>query len=231
MKIKSWLDDVLNLFYPAECHLCGNPLSPHERFICTPCIETLPRTGYHNDLRNPMVEKFAGQFPFVSATGHFFYTRESSLAQLIQDMKYRNFPSIGNKLGAIAGEELYMSGFLSDVEVLVPVPMHYFKKARRGYNQSERISRGIGEATGLPVQDILKMIRTRKTQTALSGEERMRNAENLFKVKPGMDIDGKGVLLVDDICTTGATLGSAAKVLTERFPGIKLYLFTLGVSF
>lgn len=229
--MKEWLNDILNLFFPAECHICGNPLSPHERFICTPCIESLPRTGYHRNLRNPMEERFAGLFPFVAATGHFFYSRDSSLARLIQDMKYRNFPSIGNKLGELAGRELFTSGFLNDVEVIVPLPMHFIKKARRGYNQTDRIAAGIGKATGIPVCDALKMTRQRTTQTSLSKAERQANAESLFSPRKNIDLNHKGVLLVDDICTTGTTMGAAAKALTDAFPSVRLYLFALGVTF
>lgn len=226
-----WIEDVLNFVYPAECHLCGNKLSPHEKFICTPCIDSLPRTGYHKNLRNPMESRFAGQFPFIAATGHFFYSRDSSLSQLIQDMKYRNFPSIGNIMGKIAGEELYISGFLNDIDVIVPLPMRFIKQTRRGYNQSERIAEGIGEATGISIVNALKMTRRRKSQTSLNREKRLINAENLFSPRKNIDLNGKGVLLVDDICTTGATLGSAAKSLTDAFPSIRLYLFALGITF
>ena len=226
-----WIRDLVNFIYPAECHLCGGKLGPDERFVCGPCISSLPRTGYHRNLRNPMEARFAGQFPFVAATGHFFYSRESSLAQLIQDMKYRGYPSIGVKLGEISGKELHTSGFLSDVEVIVPVPMHFFKEARRGYNQAERISAGISRATGLPVVKALKMTRQRKTQTLLGRAERMNNAGGLFRSTGKMDLNGKGVLLVDDICTTGATMGGAAKELTETYPEMRLYLMALGITF
>lgn len=226
-----WLNDILNLIYPAECHLCGCDLSQHEQFICLPCLETLPRTGYHRSKGNAMEDRFAGHFPFVAATGHFFYSRESSLAQLIQDMKYRRFPSIGNKMGEIAGKELYVAGFLNDIDVIVPLPMHFFKKAKRGYNQTDRIAAGISQASGIEVVDALKMTHQRKTQTSLSQSERLANAENLFAVRKNIDFNGKGVLLVDDICTTGATMGGAAKALTDAFPEIRLYLFALGVTF
>ena len=229
--MKRWLLDILNLFYPAECHLCGNDLSGEERFVCTPCIETLPRTGYHRNLRNPMEQRFAGQFPFVAATGHFFYSRDSSLSQLIQDMKYRGFPTLGNKLGVIAGRELFTTGFLHDVDLIVPLPMHYLKKAKRGYNQTDRIAAGISEATGIPVADSLKMTRRRRTQTSLSRTERLINAGSLFAPKKDIELNHKGVLLVDDICTTGATMGAAAKALTDAFPHIRLYLFALGVTY
>ncbi|MCH5235291.1 MAG: ComF family protein [Muribaculaceae bacterium] len=229
--IKRWLKDILNLVYPAECHLCGNALSPSERFICNPCIETLPRTGYHRHLRNPMEERFAGHFPFVAATGHFFYSRDSSLAQLIQDMKYRNFPSIGDKLGEIAGKELYISGFLNDIDVIVPVPMHFIKRSKRGYNQVDHIAEGISKATGIEVENALKMTRQRKTQTSLSRTERLTNAESLFCARKNINLNGRGVLLVDDICTTGATLGAAANAVTDSFPETRLYLFSLAVTF
>lgn len=225
------MQDVLNLLYPAECHLCGNQLGPSEQFICTPCIESLPRTGYHRNNRNPVEEKFAGHFPFVSATGHFFYSRDSAMAQLIQDMKYRGFPSIGNKLGEIAGRELHISGFLSDIDMIVPLPMHFMKQAKRGYNQTDRIASGLSKATGIPVVNALKMVRRRKTQTALSGIERLENAKDLFEARKGYDLNGRGVLLIDDICTTGTTMGSAAQALLDAYPDCRLSLFALAAAF
>lgn len=229
--IKRWLNDLLNFLYPAECHLCCTSLGPDERFICNPCIETLPRTGYHRNPGNPMEERFAGQFPFVAASGHFFYSRDSALACLIQDMKYRNFPSLGNKLGEIAGKELYISGFLNDIDVIVPVPMYFFKQAKRGYNQVDHIATGIAKATGIKVINALKMTRPRKTQTSLSRSERLANAQSLFAARKNIDLNHKGVLLVDDICTTGATMGAAATAITDSFPKARLYLFALAVTF
>ena len=226
-----WIEDLINLFYPRKCHLCGHDLGSHEKYICRACEETLPRTGYHRTPDNPMEQRFAGQFPFVAATGHFFYSRDSSLSQLIQDMKYRNFPSIGNYMGEVAGKELYSAGFLSEVDLIVPLPMHYLKEIRRGYNQAERIAQGLGKASGIRVAKVLEMTRGRKTQTTMSREERLHNAENLFSPRQGVDLNGKGVLLVDDICTTGATMSGAARAMTDKFRDMRLYLFVLGITF
>lgn len=225
-----WLQDIVNFIFPCECHICGNSLAPHERFLCNHCLAALPRTGYHRNPRNPMEQRFAGQFPFVAATGHFFYSRESSLAQLFQDMKYRGFSKIGEMLGEVAGKELYVAGFLSDIDLIVPVPMHFLKKAKRGYNQVDHIAKGLSIASGIEVRDALKMARQRKSQTVLTRQQRMKNAENLFKVKKGMELEGKGILLIDDVCTTGTTLGAAATALTSAFPSCRLYLLTLGVT-
>lgn len=229
--MNKWINDILNLFFPLKCHICGTTLSPGEQFVCSSCIEALPRTGYHRNKDNPMEARFAGHFPFVAATGHFFYSKDSSLAQLIQDMKYRNFPSIGVMLGKLAGKELYVAGFLNEIDVIVPLPMHFLKKASRGYNQTDKIAKGISLATGLPVIDALRMRHRRKSQTYLSGTERLQNAVDLFSTKKSIDLSGKSILLIDDICTTGATMEGAALALIKGFHDIKLYLFTLGVTF
>lgn len=228
--MRTLLTHLTNFIFPPECHVCGAPLAPHERFVCTHCLEQLPRTGYHRRELNPMEERFAGQFPFSRATGHFFYTRDSALSKLIQDMKYRHFPAIGDMMGSLAASELYTAGFFSDTDVVVPVPMHFFKRARRGYNQAYHIARGIGEATGLPVSTALKARRPHRTQTALSREKRLENTAGLFLVSDPSQLMGKGVLLVDDVCTTGATLASAAEAIWKADPA-SLSIFTLGVTF
>lgn len=229
--MKKWLQDIINLLYPPICHVCGSPLASHEKFLCAHCLQALPRTGYHRNPRNPMEQRFAGQFPFLSATGHFFYSRDSSLAQLFQDMKYRGFYEIGRYLGNVAASELFISGYFNSIECIVPVPMHYLKKASRGYNQAELIAKGLSEVTGIPTINALKMKRQRMTQTALSRIERLNNSENLFKVKNNYILHNKSILLVDDVCTTGSTLGSAAKAITDNFPTATLSIFSLGVTF
>lgn len=227
MNVLGYLRDFL---YPPECHICGCRLCEHERCVCTPCLTDLARTGYHRNPLNPMTERLAGHFPFDFATAHFFYSRNSPFSSLIQDMKYRQFPDIGTLLGATAGKELFATGFFSDVDVIVPVPMHFLKKARRGYNQVDYIARGLSMATDIPVSDALKAVRTHRTQTSLSKEERRDNLKDIFTVKEQSAVEGKGVLLVDDICTTGATLSAAGDAIHSALPR-SLSLFTLGITF
>ena len=229
--MRHWIEDLLNVFFPAECHVCGNSLASHERFLCVHCMEALPRTGYHRDPHNPMEQRIAGKLPFVAATGHFFYSKDSALSKLIQDMKYRGYSSIGNFLGEIAGSELFTTGFLSDIDIIVPVPMYFLKKARRGYNQTENIAAGMSKVSGIPVCNALKMTKDRKTQTALSQSERMKNASSVFTVRKNLDLNNKNILVLDDICTTGATIAAASKTIHTSFPQSRIYLFALGVTF
>lgn len=226
-----WLNDILNFAFPATCHVCDGKLAPHERFACSHCLAALPRTGYHRRSPNPMEERLAGKAQFIKATGHFFYTRGSALSILIQDMKYRRFPGIGEMLGRIAGEELFASGFFADTDIILPVPMHFFKQARRGYNQTFHIAKGISEATGIPVSTALKASRPHKTQTSMTLQQRFDNTSGIFSLPDPSSLANKGILLIDDVCTTGSTLISAASAINKALPATSISILTIGVTF
>lgn len=229
--IRRVLTDLAGVMFPPVCHLCGLPLPPGERFVCPACVSGLPRTGYHTRPMNPMEQRFAGLFPFVRATGHIFYSRDSQLAQLVHDFKYRKFPGLARRLGEIVGTELLAAGFLSGVDIILPVPLHWRKLALRGYNQCRHIALGIEDATGIPVAENLRAVRGHRTQTALSREERLHNASGVFGVELAQEIDGKGVLILDDVCTTGATITAAATAVSEAAPSAKIHILTVGVTF
>jgi len=145
-------------------------------------------------------------------------------------MKYRQFPSIGYRLGKIVGEELNMAGFFEGADLVAGVPMHWRKRARRGYNQADYIAKGIAEAVGLEIVDALKASRAHKTQTAMTLEQRQANLAGSFEIaKPDM-IKGKGLVIVDDVCTTGATMRTLAAKVAESVPDCRIYLLSLCVT-
>jgi ComF family protein len=113
------------------------------------------------------------------------------------------------------GLSLSQHGFSELWDVLVAVPLHPLKKARRGYNQSECFARGLSQSLGIPVQELLERRKNTDTQTNKSRLERLNNVEQVFVLAKGYHASGLRVLLVDDILTTGATLCSAAQVLLE----------------
>ena len=229
---------LLNLFIPRICHICKSGLLDDEEFICSTCIPKLPLTGYdrywlnksglNTDL-NPMEQRFAGQLPLDHACAPFFYTRDSSLATLVHDFKYRGFSKLAVTMGRLGAAVLKDSGFFNDIDIILPIPIHWTKKRSRGYNQSEMIATGISQLTGIPVGTNLKARKPHRTQTSLTAEQRIANTKNVFSVSSPDSLVGKRILLVDDICTTGATLLSAGETLAASSENIRLSLFTLGV--
>lgn len=229
--LRSGADSLGALMFPPVCHVCGELLAPDERFVCLHCLSTLPRTLYHRSRFNPMEQRLAGQLPFERATGWLFYTPDTDVARLVYDFKYHGYSGLGRELGKACGTELLPSGFFAGIDMVIPVPLHFLKEWKRGYNQSEMLAVGIGEATGIEVAGNLRAKRPHRSQTTREREDRWQNTSGIFAVSDPHSLKGKHVLIVDDICTTGATIISAGKALIEAQPDIRLSVLTLGVTF
>lgn len=228
--VREFLTDLADFFLPRTCHLCGAVLRESEEIFCVRCIETLPRSLYHLMPLNPMERRFAGIVPFVRATGHFIYSRNSSLASAVHDMKYRKFPSVGRRLGQIVGEELHMTGFFHGADLVAGVPMHWRKRALRGYNQADYIAEGLSLATGLPTTDVLKAVKAHKTQTSMTLDQRQANLAGIFRIADPSLLSGKGLVIVDDVCTTGSTLRTLAAEIVRSVPDCRIYILAVCVT-
>lgn len=232
---------LIDLIIPKECHLCGSRLIGAEEFVCAACADRLPRTHYEkywenpreekpNADLNPMEQRFAGQLPLLRACAPFFYSRDSSLASLVHDFKYRGFSRLAVTMGRIGAEALLDSAIFEGVDLILPVPLHWTKKIKRGYNQTELIAAGISQATGIPVANNLKARKPHRSQTSLSSQQRIENTRGIFTIERPRELEGSTVLLVDDICTTGATLLSAGEtVAASTNHNVSISIFTLGV--
>ncbi len=225
------LSALIDFIFPPICHLCGDRLIPEERFLCHRCIADLPRTRYHTMADNPMEMRFAGKFPFVRASGYFFYAPGNRIAALIHDFKYRSYPSLARRAGEIMGRELLASGWLSDIDFVCPVPLHWWKYTSRGYNQAEEIAKGISREASIDLSLELTARRSHKSQTTFSHADRLKNVTGIFRLRNPERYAGKTILLVDDVCTTGATLTSAAEAILSAQPTCKLVLLTLAATF
>ncbi|MDE6010924.1 MAG: ComF family protein, partial [Muribaculaceae bacterium] len=186
---------LLDFLVPPECRLCGSPLSEGRDSLCQLCAAGLPRTRYHANPQNPMVMRFAGRFPFVTATGHFYYAPDAAISHLIQDFKYRGAPGIARELGRLMAEELLPAGFFDGMNHLMPVPLHWTKLMRRGYNQTAELARGVSDVTGIPVSGHLKARRAHKSQTRVSASRRLVNADGIFSLDSPELYRGAGIVL------------------------------------
>ncbi len=104
---------------------------------------------------------------------------------------------------------------LTQSELIVPVPLFWLKKMRRGYNQAQILAEAVSRETGIPVLDGLRRTRFTRTQTRLSDKRRTGNVQGAFDVRWPDAVAGKKILLVDDVMTTGATIQECARTLKE----------------
>ena len=162
--------------------------------------------------------------PFSYAAALFYYRGDSPYSLIPQALKYdRNFGA-GRHFARMLGRELAASALFFDVDALIPVPLHWIRRWRRGYNQAEVISRGIAEELGVSVLTrVLKRVRRTRTQTRLDAGGRYANVHSAFvadgkalaSTKIPADRAGRPphLLLVDDVFTTGATLLACERAL------------------
>jgi ComF family protein len=223
-------DDVISLLFPRLCYACGNHLLRNERLICTECYILIPRANYHNESNNPVEQLFWGRCRIEKAAAFSFYNRGSRIRNLIHNLKYKGIREIGYELGKIYGAALKNSDFTGGIDVIIPVPLHPAKQRIRGFNQSDIISQGISEATGIPVDRIsLSRKNLSATQTKKSRYERWTNVEGIFCVTDSAGIRDKHILLVDDVITTGSTIESCVTELLKT-EGVRVSVTTLAVA-
>ncbi|MBR6856213.1 MAG: ComF family protein, partial [Bacteroidaceae bacterium] len=128
-------------------------------------------------------------------------------------------------------QELIPQGFCEGIDCIVPMPITYWKEIKRGYNQCSFIAKGIRKATGLPViNNAVKCVKAHSKQAGLGKYQSWNNAQELFAVTDPSSLQGKHVLVVDDVITTGATLCSLIDVMEEKIPNLKVSVFTLAVA-
>jgi ComF family protein len=188
----------------------------NETLICTECFVLIPRTNYHLNPDNPVSQLFWGRCLIMKAAAFSYYTRDSRIRKLIHQLKYKGIKEIGTELGRIYAGTLKSSGFLEDIDLIIPVPLHPSKKRQRGFNQSDIISQGISDVSGIPVDTKMLVRRTvSKTQTRKSRYDRWTNVHDIFRVMDENRLKGLHILLVDDVITTGSTIEACASELLK----------------
>lgn len=222
---------VLNLIAPQACVVCGSRLAIDEEVVCVSCNLHLPRTGYAaNALDNEMARRFWGRIPVERAAALFYYEAGSEVSNIIYDLKYHNHPEIGSIMGRMAAEEFANEGFFEGIDLMIPIPLEKKRQRRRGYNQSMEIARGVSEVTGIPIMaDAVARTAFDESQTHKSLAQRMESVENAFRAREGIDLDGKHILIIDDIVTSGATVCACVKALTNC-GDIKVSVMSLGMA-
>lgn len=224
-------DGVLNLIFPETCVNCETELSIHENEVCFACWDKIQFTYFEGFQEPSSLDKlFWGRVELEGTYALFYFQRGRTTQQLLHALKYQFKGELATYLGKIAAERLENHPVFKDVEALIPVPLHSKKAFIRGYNQSEKIAKGIASVWNIPIvgHEVLKTKHT-ESQTRKDQFQRWDNVSSIFKVQ-GKLLEYKHIALVDDVITTGATLESLAKELKAANPNIRISIISLALA-
>lgn len=227
--MKTYMISLFRLLFPVLCVVCKQPLVDAEKTICLRCLYAMPRTKYAFLPDNPVEQLFWGKVPIYKAMAWCHFAKGGTLQTLLHALKYKNQPQVGVVLGnCLAAEN---RSWLEGIDVMIPIPLHTTRLRNRGYNQAACVARGIAQETGIEVNEqVLQRVVQTATQTKKRVFERWQNASGIFHTSHADSLQGKHVLLIDDVITTGATLASAAITLQQNVSHITISIATLAVA-
>ena len=227
--LMKWVDDIFDLLMPRYCAVCGNRLTAGEHWLCSSCLMDLDYTNAHTMQDNPIEKLFWGIIPVERATSMFFY-EGAKTRNILYKLKYKDKPDIGIYLADNFSRQLMDYGFFEGMDMIVPLPLHDKRRRVRGYNQSMYIARGVSQATGLPIDaGVVRRMVNNPTQTKTSHSMRKKNVEDIFRLEHPERIEGRHILLIDDVITTGATVTECAKELAKA-PGVRISILSLAYA-
>lgn len=219
---------IMDLLNPVRCCWCENLISHADKGICRLCLSELTgKTVYPN-----IVQK--DEPGSISMGNREWYLNEcvsihpytDVMEKVIHSIKYDRIISLVQAISNIMNEIICIKRW--EIDGIVPVPMKRSKKVKRGFNQSELLSKNISKASAIPCMNVLNEKSYSMTQKSLQINERFINVLGRFSLKPDNEvIKGKNLLLVDDVYTTGATLNECARVLKSHGAD-KVYAIVMG---
>lgn len=227
---KEMYSGLLHLLYPNLCVGCDADLTGGDYCFCMRCLNRLLLTDMHKQAENEFTDRFWGRLQIESGAAMYYFNRKSPIQRALHRLKYQNQPDVGVRIGRRFGQLLSQSPYFERIQAIVPVPLHRQKERQRGYNQSAMLAQGLADSMRVPVL-LNSLVRKTHTgsQTRKKRMERFENVSTVFTVKQPEKIQGKHLLLVDDVLTTGATLEACGNVLLE-IPGTRLSLATIAIA-
>lgn len=202
---------IANTIYPPKCIFCkktlGNDIALH---ICSVCYAKLP---FSKEALLPVLENGTdGQCD--GAVSVFQYTGMAK--DLLIRFKFYNKPSYNRTFARLLAYRLKKITDIKQYDMVISVPLHRQKELARGYNQAYLLSRALGRELQLPeCSGFLKRQKYTDSQSLLDRQERQENIKGAFLVKTPERVEGKSILLIDDILTTGSTLEECSKMLKQ----------------
>jgi ComF family protein len=189
------------------CEGCRLALFTHELAVCPKCGRPCTRTA-----------ETCGQCktPFSLSRVRALGVYAPPFDKLVHAFKYSGKTKVGELLGQSLAALVQQDELLSAANAVCPVPLHPARLRERGFNQSLLLAAAISMSNRIPLIECLVRTRYTPTQTRKTNpEKRLKNVAGAFRLKSDASVDGKRILLVDDVMTTGATLDQAAQALLK----------------
>ena len=228
---------VFNLLFPDDCRICGVALRNFSRIpVCPECLaapEPFVAEHFCSECRTPFLNSAPldadrrcalcrrGLTGFDSALSYGEYA--GTLRKLIHVYKYGRVSPLAEPLGKLLVRALPRT---EAFDAIVPMPLHWTRRWKRGFNQSELLARVVSKRTGVPVENALRRRKPTPSQAGLTSAERRTNVSGAFEVRKRDLVRGRSVLLIDDVLTTGATAAACSRVL-KRGGAVRVTVLTL----
>ncbi|PTN10644.1 ComF family protein [Mangrovibacterium marinum] len=220
----------IELIFPRSCVVCQCKLIQSEQYLCLRCLLQMPRTNHHKQRENVMEQLFYGRVPIERGCSFFEFKKGSQYQQILHELKYRGQKQLGEYIGVLFGTSLKEDASISSADLICPVPLHPRKEKKRGYNQSYHIAVGLSQSLGIPINNSnLRRCTHSSTQTRKSRWERWQNVESIFELQKPEQFEGKHLILIDDVVTTGATLEACATAILSRC-NARVSVLTLAIA-
>ncbi len=199
----SILSHLQNIFYPEICPYCRKVVRLGD-FACEKCAEAFPT--------EPYIRRAVGGYLSVSAAPY-----KDNYAAAILSFKFHNMTQHKTQLAIPVAKAVWQEFAHIDFDFVTCVPLHKRNLSERGYNQSELIAKEMAQMLSIPYTNALKKTRFNQPQHSMKGvSKRASNVKGVYKATDPILIQGKTILLIDDIITTGNTLGECANILIKH---------------
>lgn len=210
------LKTILHLIDPNICPGCLDQLQPDHNLLCVRCALELPisKSVYTED--KELQSKFGNSLQVQSCFALYDFDTRSRIEFIIRNIKYHNHQKLGFELGAYFGKVVRDKLVQEQIDMIIPVPLHKKKQRSRGYNQSALLAHGMASTTGIPcVENIVVRVSDTSSQTSKSKLDRTKNMRRAFWCTDSSYVEGKHLMFIDDVITTGSTLISCINSVSE----------------
>ena len=199
--MRKLLEYLKHFLFPPKCILCGKVLENDETDLCCQCRMTAPEHPQGNL-----------KLQFIDSTAAVWYYR-GTVRKSLHRFKFRRARHLAEPYGRMLAMKV-MSCDMAQAELVTWVPISSLRKLFRGYDQDELLAKVVARELGLPCLPLLKKVRHNRAQSRIVGfAQRRANVMGVYQIRNLEEISGARILLVDDILTTGATVGECARML------------------